>query len=440
MQETRHESIAASRDVISSVASWARERALPVSAGLGAIMLFAIAFRTSYRAPSAPSYDQVRPGAEAVRSADGPAEAMQGAEGSGDAQVVRKIDWRPPPAFVKGIYISAAAAGSKKMFAGLVNLADRTEINSLVIDIKEGGGELAFIPDDPDLVPFASSRPSLGKISDFTAPLRAKGIYLIARLFVFQDPSLVAKRPEVAVKSKATGTVWRDRKGTPWIDAADQVAWDYTVKVAREAYLGGFDEVQLDYVRFPSDGVMSDIKYPVYDGKRPKAEVLGDFFAYFDDAFRSTGLVTSADLFGLVMWQHEYDLNIGQKLSTAAPHFDFISPMVYPSHYPPGFDGHPNPADFPYEVIYRNLVRGQPLLDGLKKADPERRIASIRPWIQDFDLGADYDAAKVRAQMKAAVDGGASGWLIWNARNVYTEAALEPEPAPVAAEAAQQGS
>jgi hypothetical protein len=272
-----------------------------------------------------------------------------------------------------------------------------------------------------------SKRPSLGDMNEFLAPLREKDIYLIARLFVFQDPSLVAKRPDVAVRSKATGGIWRDRKGVPWIDAADQVAWDYTVRVAREAYLAGFDEVQLDYIRFPSDGNMSDIAYPVYDGKRPKAEVLGDFFAYFSDAFSGTGLMTSVDLFGLVMWQHEYDLNIGQRLAVAAPHFDYISPMVYPSHYPPGFDGHPNPADFPYEIIYRNLVRGQPVLDGLGAADPGARIATIRPWIQDFDLGANYDAAKVRAQMKASEDGGASGWLLWNARNIYTEEALASE-------------
>lgn len=403
------------KDVIAHAAAWVMARLLPVIVMLAIMMLFAVSVAAARRAKWAEE------GLTAVT-----AHAVRAESGPGDGPY--RSDWRPPPDFVKGIYVSASAAGSKKMFQGLVDLVDRTELNAMVIDVKEGGGELAFVPTDPELVPFASARPSLGDMQAFTAPLREKGIYLIARLFVFQDPSLVAKRPEVAVKSKATGGIWRDRKGTPWIDAADKVAWDYTVRVAREAYQGGFDEVQLDYIRFPSDGVMSDIKYPVYDGSRPKAEVLGEFFSYFEDEFRGTGLMTSVDLFGLVMWQHDYDLNIGQKLSVAAPHFDYVSPMVYPSHYPPGFDGHANPSDYPYEIIYRNLVRGQPVTDALRAADPDARIATIRPWIQDFDLGADYDAAKVKAQMKASEDGGASGWLIWNARNVYTEAALAPEP------------
>ena len=332
---------------------------------------------------------------------------------------------RPPPAFVKGIYVSAQMAGTKNLFQKVVGLVERTEINTMVIDVKDGSGALAFIPKDPALADHALVKPLIPDLAAFTKPLRDKGIWLVARIFVFQDPAYVKLHPEVALKSKATGAIWRDRKGIPWVDPAHHEAWEYAAAIAKEAYEGGFDEVQFDYIRFPTDGAMSDIRYPVYDATTTtKAQNMEQFFSFLDDRLGGLGLKTSVDLFGLVMWTHDYDLNIGQRLDIAAPHFDYISPMVYPSHYPPGFDGHANPAEFPYEVILRNMQRGMPLIAKLREDHPAARIASIRPWIQDFDLGADYTADMVRAQMKAAVDGGASGWLLWNARNSYTEDAL----------------
>ncbi len=332
--------------------------------------------------------------------------------------------WRAAPSFVKGIYVSAATAGYKKRFVELVDLVDRTELNAMVIDIKDDRGHLAFIPESDALKLSAASRPSLGTLREFTAPLREKNIYLIARQFVFQDPVYVSRHPEQAVQKK-TGGVWSDKKGIVWVDPASRDAWAYNAAVAKEAYAGGFDEVQFDYVRFPTDGAISSMAFPQWDEKTPKAQVISDFFTYLDEQLHSVhGLVMSVDLFGLTMWQHKYDLNIGQRLATAAPHFDYISPMVYPSHYPPNFDGFANPAEHPYDVVYKNLVKGKPVLDELRAATPTARIASFRPWLQDFNLGAKYTPEMVRAQMKAAVDGGATGWILWNARNVYTEEAL----------------
>ncbi len=335
--------------------------------------------------------------------------------------------WRQPPEFVKGIYVTAATVSAKKRFAQLVDLVDRTELNAMVIDIKDDRGHLSFIPESDALKLSTASRPSLGTLREFTAPLRAKNIYLIARLFVFQDPVYVERHPEQAVQNK-NGGVWADRKGIVWVDPASRDAWAYTVAIAKEAYAGGFDEIQFDYVRFPTDGAISSMAFPIWDEKTPKWQVMSDFFTYLDEQLHAVkGLATSVDLFGLTMWQHQYDLNIGQKLSIAAPRFDYISPMVYPSHYPKGFDGFENPADHPYDIIYKNLVKGKPALDELRIADPHARIASFRPWLQDFDLGAKYTPEMVRAQMKASVDGGATGWILWNARNVYTEEALETE-------------
>ena len=366
-----------------------------------------------------------RPGAAALRSQDGP----PGPEGSA------RVAHMPTPEFVKGIYVSSATAGHKGRFGELVDLVDRTELNAMVIDIKDDRGAIAFAPVTPWLQPYASEKPELGSLAEFTRPLREKDVYLIARLFVFKDPWLVQKRPEFAVK-RAGGGVWRDRRGTPWIDPAVREVWQYNAAIAREAFASGFDEVQLDYIRFLSDGDMKAAVYPVYDGKVPKAEVMRSFFAYMDAELREkNGIPISGDLFGLTLWNHSTDLNIGQRLEHAARHFDFVSPMVYPSHYPSGFKGFTNPSDHPYEVVHDNLVKGEAVFEALRQEDLELRaknpdlslrIATVRPWLQDFDLGADYTPAMVKAQMKATEDGGGSGWLFWNARNVYTESAFAP--------------
>ncbi|HCC22446.1 hypothetical protein A2480_00370 [Candidatus Uhrbacteria bacterium RIFOXYC2_FULL_47_19] len=329
------------------------------------------------------------------------------------------------PSFVRGIYVSAATAGYRQRFDQLIDLVDRTDLNAMVIDVKDENGALSFEPKSDTLKPFMARRPELGHLKDFTAPLKEKGIYLIARIFVFQDPALAEARPELAI-AKTSGGLWRDYRGIPWLDPASKEVWKYNVAVAREVYWGGFDEVQFDYIRFPSDGNLSTMIYPVWDRTESKSQIMAGFFSYIDKELRvMVGLPISVDLFGLTMWQHEFDMNIGQKLSDALPHFNFISPMVYPSHYPPGFNGYPNPADRPYDVVYLNLVRGQELHQQLTDEQfGQTTLGSFRPWIQDFDLGAVYTPALVQAQMKASEDGGASGWLLWNARNVYTVEAL----------------
>jgi hypothetical protein len=338
------------------------------------------------------------------------------------------------PEYVKGIYVSAATAGYKSRFDELVSLVDQTELNSMVVDVKDQHGRLAFIPESESLSPYVSPIPELGQLKTFTAPLKDKNIYLIARIFVFQDQAFAEAHPELAV-SKPDGELWRDYRGIPWLDPAAKQVWRYNVLVAREAFAGGFDEVQFDYIRFPSDGNLKTMTFPFWDQQKTRVEVLTGFFVYLDRELRvKNDIPISADLFGMTMWQHDFDLNIGQKLINALPYFDFISPMVYPSHYPPGFNDYINPATQPYEVIYQNMIRGRQVKAKLENsatavaADGATfpRAANFRPWIQDFDLGAVYTPEMVRAQMIATDNGGGSGWLLWNARNVYTVEALLP--------------
>ncbi len=374
-----------------------------------------------------PYFIAEKPGIAAVRAMEGP----------GRADRARTVE---TPDFVKGIYITTSTVGWKTRFDELVALVGRTELNALVIDVKDYRGAIAFAPQSEDLKPYAADPAPLGNLAELTAPLKEKGIYLIARLFVFQDPIYAEANPAQAVQ-RSYGGLWRDYRGIPWLDPAARKVWQYNAAIAKEAFVGGFDEVQFDYIRFPSDGSLQTMSFPVWDRQKPKYEVMADFFTYLDNELRiKNGMPISVDLFGLTMWQHDYDLNIGQRLRDSLPHFDFISPMVYPSHYPAGFNGYPNPAVRPYDVVYLNLLRGNELVDSLAAEDAARladdssvrpvRLATFRPWIQDFDLGAVYTADLVRAQMEAAEDGGASGWLLWNAANRYTESALLPaEPA-----------
>jgi hypothetical protein len=345
---------------------------------------------------------------------------------------------QPPsarPSFgVKGIYVSAAAAGTPSFLADLVALTDRTELNALVIDVKGGMGGVAFASKDERLAPFITPGMELGDLPTFTSALKEHGLYLIARLAVFQDPALAEARPELAVRN-AAGGIWRDRRGISWVDPASREVWDYNLAIARAALAGGFDEVQFDYVRFPTDGDLAGMRFPAWDGVASKEEVIAAFFDYLSGELRAKdGATISADLFGLVTWHHDTDLNIGQRLVRAARAFDHVSPMVYPSHYPAGFNGYANPALHPYDIVHDSLERAKAVTLPLEAEDeaalrhgtPRLPTAGMRPWLQDFDLGADYSAAMVRAQIQACDDAGCSGWLLWNAGNRYTEAALEP--------------
>jgi len=346
-----------------------------------------------------------------------------------------------PAITIKAVYATSWTAASDKQIDYLIKLATTTEINAIVIDIKDYTGHIAFETQSPLIKSVGSEEGQIKNLNKLINKLHKENIYVIARITVFQDPVLAVKRPELAVKSKKTGTNWKDNKGLAWVDPASLEVWNYILTIAQEADKHGFDELNFDYVRFPSDGNMQDITFPFYDGQKPKHEVIRDFFKYLSDNLRSNGVKTSADLFGLATINHD-DLGIGQILEDAAPYFDFVCPMVYPSHYASGFLGYANPAAYPYEVIKYSLENGQKRLVTLTAtptplanatttpsvlATPKfAKVAELRPWLQDFDLGAIYDARMVRLEKQAVYDLGLpAGWMMWDPTNVYTVAALD---------------
>lgn len=324
------------------------------------------------------------------------------------------------PAAVKAIYMSQCVAGTPSFREKLIELIDTTELNSVVVDIRDYSGKIGFPTNNPELAPMVSDTCGARDMRAFVRLLHEMNIYVIGRITVFQNPVYATLHPEQAVQS-ALGGVWYDDKGLPFVDVGAKVYWDNVIALAREAYLEvGFDELNFDYVRYPSDGPMSEAVY-VWSGVRSKAEVLEEFFGYLHAALEPLGVVTSADLFGMTATNYD-DLSIGQVLERALPYFDYISPMVYPSHYPSNWGGFANPAAHPYQVVNIAMRQAVARTQALGM-DPKK----IRPWLQDFNMGAIYTAELVRAQMQAVYDAGLTSWYLWDAGNTYTRAALKTE-------------
>jgi len=340
------------------------------------------------------------------------------------------------PFYARGIYLSSWTAATSNQLARIVDSAKQNQINALVIDLKDSLGKVAYDSQVPLVKELGSGEDRMKNLSGILDDLHQKGFYLIARIPVFEDKELANKKPEWAIKDRRNGRIWQDNKGLSWVDPSSTGVWDYNLDIAKEALDLGFDEINFDYVRFPSDGSMANLVYPLWDQTADKSEVMRQFFAYQKDKLAQFG-PRSIDLFGMNLWfvNEDNDMNIGQKLIDALPYFDYVCPMVYPSHYPANFDGFANPADHPYEIIFSNLEKAKLFLDQQRqlqeqaqqqaktngqKIAPPVEYARIRPWLQAFNLGATYDLNMIKQEIKATNDGGGFGWLLWNAVNNYS--------------------
>lgn len=325
------------------------------------------------------------------------------------------------PKVVKALYISAWVAGSSKIRDGIIKMIDETEINAIVIDVKDSTGRVSFDMDSPMVQKEGSIERRISNVRALTDMLHKKGIYIIGRVSVFQDPYMTKKHPEMAITKKSDGTVWEDRKGLSFLDPAKKEVHDYILAVAKGAYNEGFDEINFDYIRYPSDGNMKDINYRLATGET-RSDNIEKFFKYlFTEMKKEVNIPISADLFGLTTEAMD-DMGIGQVWEKALPYFDFLCPMVYPSHYPSGHMGFKNPNAYPYEVI------NQALVSAIKKTEKIGEDKNkIRPWLQDFDMGTDYNKDMVQKEFKAVYDNGLTSWMLWDPANKYTPSAFELE-------------
>ncbi len=396
------------------------------------------------------------------------------------------------PESVKALYMSAWVASSKETRQTLLDTITASHANALVIDIKDYTGKISFVPTKQSLLDTGCYENKIKDFDDLVAELHKKNVYVIARIATFQDPCLVSKKPEDAVKN-VSGGVWHDKKGITWLDASNKNSWPYFVDIAKEAYNRGVDEVNFDYIRFPTDGDMSAMRFSGL-ASSTKAFAIRDFFKYLDANLRDglgvnyiapkpvpkpvkvavvtkkknatttknvvpvTTLVTaiatttpveatpfstsslgskiynikefqapknrlmvSADIFGLVTEASD-DMGIGQHFENVLPYVDYLSPMVYPSHYAHGYDGFPKPATEPYKVVYRAMS------SAVERAKVMgQNPLKLRPWLQDFNLGATYTPDMVSAQMRATYETGLNSFLLWDPNNKYKSGAVALE-------------
>jgi hypothetical protein len=320
------------------------------------------------------------------------------------------LDLRLTPFQARGLYIPFGLLASPEKVRGLLDLIEDTELNALVVDVKGDRGYLAYDSQIPLAVELGVSGGREGwlALDELLAEAQTREIYTIARIVVFKDNPLALGRPELAV-GRSDGTVWTDGEGLGWGNPFREEVWNYNVAIAQEVAALGFDEVQFDYLRFPSDGDIGAILYAEENTLETRTAAIREFTRRVTEALRPYGVFTSADVFGLTVWvDPESDMSIGQRVIDVAPLVDYLCPMVYPSTFRSGNLGYADPSARPYDVIYRSQLAA------------EARVPSstrVRPWLQAYW----YTLDEMLSQKQAADDAFATGWTFWNAGGVYNE-------------------
>lgn len=332
------------------------------------------------------------------------------------------------------------------------------KINSVIFDIKEVDGKIAFKMDKEEFSDIVGETNFQFKnITSLIKKLHEHNIYVIARIVVFKDNFLVEKYPELLVKKRDKKTVWKDHTGHKYIDPFSEKVWDYHIDIASAAYKRGFDEINFDYIRFPSDGNMNDIYFPFSDEilknnkKWGKSIIMDSACYYITEGLRKRypNIVLSADVFGMTTENYN-DLGIGQVLESFLLHFDYVSPMAYPSHYPTWYLSLENPDDFPFVVLNNALAKARKKIVNLNKKiilkDKNKTIelkpgfmaqvdidqvekiddSKIRVWLQGFSCSwckhfRRYGREEIQEQIRAVKNNNLNSWMVWNPSGRYSE-------------------
>ena len=316
---------------------------------------------------------------------------------------------------VRALYVNRFAAQSTKRMRQLIQIADETEINALVIDMKDEFG-LNYRPSNQEFARNAGTSGTVRDLGGLLDTLRAHKILPIARMVVFKDSVTARVHPEWTIR-KQDGSVWRDKKNLAWVNPYHHELWDYNIGVAEELVKMGFGEVQFDYIRFPEP--YPSLPTQVFPDNKgvPKPEVLAAFLKDANGRLDKLGARTTADIFGLVTTVGG-PLEVGQWWEKLAPVTDVLLPMVYPSHYPRGSFGIKSPNADPYQTVKIAISKA-------RERDAKLGITAhehVRPYLQAFTLGAPhYGPEQLNAQKKATYDSGFDGWVLWNAGSKYEE-------------------
>lgn len=336
------------------------------------------------------------------------------------------IDTRSP-VIVKGIYVTFE--GITKIFDSVMQLIDQTELNTIIIDVKDDEGRLTFFAEGELIDEYGTSRNYISDINGVIKDLKEHNVYVIARIVSFKDVLLGGKRPDLVLHNN-DGTIYKDYAGMIWLNPFKQEVLDYLVEIAKNCALAGFDEVNFDYIRFPTDGKISEIDLSEGGGEKTKIDAITEAVKYLCEKIKPIGLYVSADVFGGIITSAPDQRNVGQNYTELSKYLDYICPMIYPSHYANGYYGVDYPDTQPYTIMYRALMDSQKVLSEIDETMDGKAI--VRPWLQDFTASylkhyISYGAKEVRTQIDAVYDAGYTQWFLWNASMKYTKGALMTE-------------
>lgn len=336
-----------------------------------------------------------------------------------EALIWKKKDIQKDRVKVKGIYITDLTAGSPKMEDILSKMKD-TELNALVIDIKNDNGQIVYQMNNGEQQAFYNTTNIVKDLPALLKKCHEQGLYLIARLVCFRDPAMGEVHPEW-MNQKADGSLFKDNSGMTWINPYKKDYWDYIASVAERCADDGFDEIQLDYVRFCTEKGMKEVQYPE-EAETNKTQIITEFVQYMSDRLANKQVFFSTDVFGTIIGSYVDSTAVGQDYSDMAASVDYMCPMIYPSHYGDGNFGIEHPDTDPYKTIYSALRSSQKELALVKSGDNYQ--ATVRPWLQGFTASylqhyIPYEKEQFRAQIQAVYDSGYDEWLFWNAGSNY---------------------
>ncbi len=340
---------------------------------------------------------------------------------------IHKIDDQVPTK-VKGIYVTAPIAGNGDLLHSLIDLAEKTELNAMVIDVKDDQGRITYSMDSNMVKEIGAISNTIPNMEELINNLKEKNIYLIARIVAFKDPYLAEQKQELAIKN-SDGSIYRDNNGEGWVNPYNTKVWDYLVEIASEAAKVGFDEIQFDYIRFSTGKGISDADFGEEAKDKSKEEIITEFTKYAYERIKPFGVYVSADVYGAIISSAIDAGLVGQNYVEMAKYLDYICPMIYPSHFGAGNYGIEHPDLEPYNIISKVLTASKEKLDQLPE-DEHRAI--VRPWLQDFtaswiDNYMEYGEEELREQIEGVYSVGYEEWMLWNAGCKYSEEGLEPE-------------
>ena len=347
------------------------------------------------------------------------------------------------PVKVKGIYVSAYVAGTKARMDELIQLLDETELNAVVIDVKDDNGRITFAMDSPQAQAIGACENYIPDIEELSRTLKEHGIYMIARIPAFRDPYLAEAKPEWCLKL-ADGSVFRDRNKLAWVNPYKEEVWDYLVEIGKKAGEAGFDEIQFDYIRFCTEKGMDQVVFEPEETKgRSRQDIILEFVRYAYEELRKEGLFVSADVFGAVIGGGQDAETVGQEYSAMAAELDYICPMIYPPHYADGNFGLEHPDTQPYETILAALGDSAEDLSAVWTAGGT--TGTVRPWLQAFTASylktyIPYGPEQIRQQIQAVYDAGCEEWILWNASVRYDSGGLLTEEQGQAEAAAREAA